>query len=228
MYKISLYKKSDNMGDLLSDKFRMLFVANIFNIPLGFGDETIEEVCQKSSVDSDAFLLIVNLLLGNDTQLSNLSPRKVLPTLINYLKNSHKFFLDYKLRRIREEIEAIVSCDNNDIARAILDYYNEYEAEVTQHITSEEKQLFPYVESLLENKKGLEYSIDDFSENHENIDEKLTELKGIIIKYYPGELSSRFYKLLMELHSCAEDLNFHTSVENELLSPLASIMEKEV
>ena len=46
------------------------------------------------------------------------------------------------------------------------------------------KMVFPYVDSLLNNKAQNNYDIETFSKHHGQTDVKLRELKNIIIKYF--------------------------------------------
>jgi regulator of cell morphogenesis and NO signaling len=115
-----------------------------------------------------------------------------------------------------------------DTNRYILNkFYDDYDSEVKKHFEYEEFSVFPYIESLLNGNNCEEvYKIRNFEDNHTNVDEKLNDLKNIIIKYLPGTYTSSIrMKVLNEIFKIESDLKKHTMVENKILIPLVSKLE---
>ncbi|MFA6676607.1 MAG: hemerythrin domain-containing protein [Bacteroidales bacterium] len=226
MYAIGKYSDSDKMSDLICNNYPMLLVMNRFGITLGFGDQSIREVCENKGVDVSTFLSVINLLSRDDGIIYNGRIKDIsLTSLIDYLKKSHNYFLDFKLPLIREKLKKAGATDNNDICIAIMKYYDQYVQEVYNHMHYEEEVVFPYIKSLLEEGTNPRFNIEKFSKKHDNIDNKLTELKDIIIKYYPGDGSNNMIEVLFDIFSCAEDLSSHSIVENNLLIPAVRQIE---
>ena len=110
--------------------------------------------------------------------------RLSIPTLVQYLKAFHTYYLDFQLPFIRKKL--VDSLDENDnLARLILKLYDEYAHDIRNHMKYEEKTVFPYVDSLLSGQTNNNYDIETFSKHHQQTDVKLHELKNIIIKYLP-------------------------------------------
>ena len=221
MYTIGNYKETDLMGDLICGNYTMLLVMTRFGIKLGFGDKTIAKVCEENNVDTKTFLAVVNLLINDDKENLDLS----IHALITYLKNSHSYFLDFKLPSIREELVEALGNTNNDIASAIIVYYDEYVAEVRKHMLYEEETVFPYVDALIKKTDFKKYNINIFSKKHDHVEAKLTELKNIIIKYYPAASSNEINTVLFDIFSCSHDLASHNEVEDKLFVPVIKEME---
>ena len=221
MYTIGNYKDTDLMGDLICGNYTMLLVMTRFGIKLGFGDKTIAKVCEENNVDTKTFLAVVNLLINDDKENLDLS----IHALITYLKNSHSYFLDFKLPSIREELVEALGNTNNDIASAIIVYYDEYVAEVRKHMLYEEETVFPYVDALIKKTDFKKYNINIFSKKHDHVEAKLTELKNIIIKYYPAASSNEINTVLFDIFSCSHDLASHNEVEDKLFVPVIKEME---
>ena len=117
-----------------------------FGIALGFGDKTIGEVCRDSGVDTGTFLTVVNTHIDGEAP----DPGAVsIGALVGYLRNSHDYFLDFRLPGIRRKLIEAIDCSRNDVAFAILRFFDEYVAEVHKHMDYEEHKVFPYVEALL-------------------------------------------------------------------------------
>ena len=71
------------------------------------------------------------------------------------------------------------------------------------------------------------YSIDIFKNEHDNIEEKLFDLKNIIIKYLHQPKDEKLCnKLLYELFNLEQDLNDHSRIEDKVLVPKIREMEK--
>ena len=88
--------------------------------------------------------------------------------------------------------------------------------------------MFPYILSLIDSKQknANSYRIKDFEENHSNIEEKLQDLKNIVIKYLPESASQQSrINVLNEIFKIEDDLNKHSIIENKILIPLVSKFE---
>lgn len=220
MYKIGKYKATDQMSHLICDNYQMLLVLSRFGISLGFGDKSIEEVCAEDGVDMDTFLCVVNLLIDEEKEpFDGDSSALSVESLVQYLRNSHCYFLDFRLPSIRGKLIQAVDDEHNDIAVAIIRYYDEYVAEVRKHMMYEEETVFPYVDKILHGATADNYNIDIFSKHHDKVEAKLSELKNIIIKYYPAKTSNELTSALFDIFACAHDLASHNDIEDYLFVP---------
>ena len=114
------------------------------------------------------------------------------------------------------------------MAILILKFYDEYVNEVRRHMEYEDNMVFGYVLSLLEGKKNSDYNILVFARKHNQIQTKLTELKNIIIKYYPAEKSNNsLNSVLFDIYSCEQDLASHCNLEDLLFVPAVAQLEKK-
>lgn len=224
MYQIGQYGPNDDMSTLICENYQMLLVVHRFGIPLGFGDKSIDEVCRENHVDTHTFLNVVNLLIGNNIELEHVDTDIALPAIIKYLRNSHSYFLDFRLPLIRHKLLEAFGGDNG-LTVAIIKYYDEYSTEVHKHMMHEEQVVFPYVEKLLRGERPADYDIDTFSRHHDNVESKLRELKNIIIKYCPTQSSNELNNMLFDLFSCSEDLASHNEIEDKLLIPIVRKLE---
>ncbi len=218
MFRSRRYNGDDRMCDLVGEHYPVLPVMSRFGIALGFGDGTIAEVCTANGVDTATFLAVVNLLM-NQADGAALADEISVRALTDYLHNSHDYFLGFRLPAIRRKLIEAVDCSRSDVSFAILRYFDEYVAEVHKHMEYEEKNVFPYVEALLAGEKGSQYSMEAFRRQHDQIEERLRELKNIIIKYYPTGSTNELNGVLFDIFTCEEELASHNAVENEIFVP---------
>ena len=221
-----MYEPDDKMISIIGDNYNILQSIGSFGINLGFGDKTVQEVCEDQHVDTYTFLAIINFTINGYREYDD-AERLSIPTLMQYLKASHNYYLDFELPYIRKGlVEALDEKDN--LARLILKLYDEYARSVRNHMQYEEKTVFPYVENLLNNKLVTNYDIETYSKHHGQTDQKLRELKNIIIKYLPsdGLRNNQLSATLYNIYNCEEWLSQHASVEDEIFIPVIKSLEK--
>lgn len=228
------------MADVIHYNYSLLPVITRFGIELGFGDKTVDEVCRIFEVNLDFFIEITNSFVDEDY-----IPQKELNTfsvklIVDYLKKTHDYYLNEKIPELEKMINEMVIKSDADEKKSWLvkNFFKEYREELENHIQKEELKVQPYVLELEKayekgqlddvlREKIREYSINDFADEHDNVEEKLYDLKNIIIKYLPPcpdkPLCNR---LLLELYRLEKDLNAHAELEDKVLIPKVSIMEE--
>lgn len=220
-----MYEASDKMISLIRDNYNLLQSLGSFGISLGFGDKTVKQVCDDQNVDTNTFLSVVNFTINGYREMDDVS-RLSVPTLLQYLKASHDYFIGFQLPFIRKELVDALD-ENDNLARLILKLYDEYSRSVTQHMKYEEKTVFPYVESLIAGKPMANYAIDMFSKHHGQESMKLHELKSIIIKYFPGDSlrNNQLSATLYDIYNNEEWLALHAEVEDKIFIPAIKCLE---
>ncbi len=230
------------LADVLFHNFTLLPVISRFNIKLGFGDKTVSEVCRDADVNIDFFLEITNSYVDEDY-----IPQKELNSfpvslIVQYLNKTHQYYLEEKIPEIGRLIHMVIEAEktSNDTFILVENFFTEYMQELTNHINREETKVHPYVleiESAFLKKeisktlysKIVKYSINNFATEHDNVEEKLFDLKNIIIKYLPPCNSAGVCNtILIELFRLEKDLNAHASLEDKVLIPKVAAMEEKL
>lgn len=234
-----LIQKEMKLADVIHHDHNLVPVINRFNIHLGFGDNSIEELCIEKNINPEFFLTILNAYHDH-----KYFPKKHLQsfpatTLVDYLNKSHRYYLDQKLPELEHLILKLKDNTELDEPTYLLlkNFFSEYKHELIQHINREEERVYPYViklESAIESgniSAGLlnemeGYSIEDYEAEHDNVEEKLYDLKNIIIKYLPElKTDELLFHILKELFELENDLNDHSRIEDLILVPKVEAME---
>ncbi len=204
-----IYRDIDKMSELLLQDRRAMQIVSRFGIAMGVGDKTIEQVCDEHGIHTPTFLAMVNTPNGCNPDAVCKIQDIDLPTLQQYLKNAHAYFLEFQLPRLRRQlIEAINPTDmSGQIPMLILKYFDEYVQEIRTHIKHED-------EGMMENHES-----DD-----RHISHKLQELVNLIIKYYPAHTAYPFSNELMTtvlvgIYQLEDELATHCAIEDNLLRP---------
>ncbi|PIQ31685.1 MAG: hypothetical protein COW63_07620 [Bacteroidetes bacterium CG18_big_fil_WC_8_21_14_2_50_41_14] len=235
-----LIEKDMKLADVLHHDHNLIPVISRFGIKLGFGENTIEEICATQQLDTDFLLTILNTF--HDPRYFADRHLKSFPVglLISYLKETHKNYLNERLPYIALLINRLTETSSNHKSayQLLMNFFVEYKKELTKHIEREEKVVYPYVlqleaaivsgttsDELL--KQVNTYSITDYEAEHENVEEKLFDLKNIILKYLPPTTDQNLcFTILHELFILEKDLNEHARIEDTILVPKVEEMER--
>lgn len=217
------YRGADKMRDLIRDNSSLLMVMSRFGISLGFGEKTVQEICNGQKVDMPTFLAVANFISGKSYDTTQLS----LISLMHYLKQAHNYFLDYNLPAIRRKLIEAINCSNSeDLAFLIIKYFDEYVQEVRKHMEYENQTVFVYVENLIDGVRNFDYDIEQLANKHGRVELKLTELENLVIRYYPEKDNYLLNAVLFDIISCEQDLASHCRVEDVLFIPAVQKIEK--
>jgi regulator of cell morphogenesis and NO signaling len=228
------------MADLVHLNYLLLNVLNRFNISLGFADASVEEVCKKYQIDVNFFLDIANTYHHKDYFPQKQLQRYPVKTILQYLRNTHIYYLEKKLPELELLLKQTIKICYKDekTSQLIISFFSGYKDQLTRHIEKEEREVFPYV-YWLENTetdgslqkemvvKYLDYSIEHYKNTHDDVEEKLTDLQNLIVKYLPRPADMyACNKLLFEIFALENDLNDHSRIEEKVMIPKALSMEK--
>lgn len=222
-----MYEADDKMISLIRDNYSLLQSLGSFGINLGFGDKTVREVCDDQNVDTYTFLAVVNFTINGYRDFDDVDKLSI-PTLMQYLRASHEYYIDFQLPFIRKGLQNALD-EHDNLARLIMRLYDEYAHSIRSHMKYEEKTVFPYVNNLLEGRTTNNFDIETYSKHHGKTDEKLRELKSIIIKYLPsdGLHNNQLSATLYNIYNNEEWLALHAEVEEHLFIPAIRWLERK-
>lgn len=209
-----MYRLQDKMCELMAKEQDAIRVISRFGLPMGVGEKSIEEVCREYGIHCPTFLAVVNY---KTDQVSDSNPEQIdIDTLRMYLRNAHAYFLDFQLPRIRRDlIEAINPADiSSQIPMLILRLYDEYSQEIRTHIENENKDIW-----------------EQHTQDNRHISDKFSEIKSLIIKYYPCRIESvqHTYALISvmdDIFDIEQDFITHCAIEDHILAPALAIARK--
>ncbi len=214
------------LADLVDLDYRLLRILSRLEIKLGFGEDSIAQVCRRCSLDENTFILLCRAYTDSNfrpsaTELKDADAKVVL----KYLKLSHKYYVETALVALQKSLEKLLECCSGPSGKVIRKFYTDYKNELERHFDFEEQSVFPYVEALCSGAipNGNGTLLDD---EHNDIDEKINDLKNIVMKYLPEDvLSGRIMETLSFLFHLREDLQSHTAVEDNILMPMIKMLE---
>ncbi|MFV0289807.1 MAG: hemerythrin domain-containing protein [Mangrovibacterium sp.] len=219
---MKVFNKDDKMSVLITTEINLLPVMSRFKLKLGFKEKNIGEVCLNSNVNPDFFLAIANTYINEsyfpERKLLSFSPL----LLIDYLKQTHKYYIEIVIPKIEYFLMRVMESECKSISNLelISSFYQNYKKELLLHFEQEEKETFPYVEHLVNHNQYpiSEKRMYDYGQVHSDVEEKLSDLKNLVIKYLDADYNMDYMNdFLHTLFHFAQDLNDHSRIEDTIL-----------
>ena len=223
----NIFSENMKMADLVLGNSKLLLMFPRFGMDLGFGDHSIAEVCAMNNVSTPFFLMICNVYCNDDYTPSPEDIASVdLKALTNYLLESHKYYLNERLPHIEEHLDHIIKACIPKYGNMLRRFFDEYKNEVVDHFVYEEKNVFPYLQQLANQDVKTDYKIKVFHENHTNIEDKLSDLMNILVKYLPADVFPKErIEIALDINELSSDLMSHALIEERVLIPFVESLE---
>lgn len=228
-----LITSDSKMSETILANPYLLLLLEHFEINVPLGDKSVEQLCGQKQINTELFLTFANLYNGIQyTPKSSFTFHDAL-TIITFLRNSHRFYSEEIYPNVLNTIEQMANVNDFKEMALVPKFFVDYFREVTEHLDYENNIVHPYILNLcelLKNKehKGIkpQYSVTEYKDHHSDIEEKLDDLKNLLIKYLPQK-NDRYIrrKLLFLLSELEFDLNIHSQIEDLILIPIVAEME---
>lgn len=233
-----MIKKDTLLKDIISLNASLANVTHQFEIENINDDIKLEELCLEKGIDADFFIEILNIF--NST---NYFPKLQLgsfpiPIIIDYLKKTHKYYLNKRLLEIEQSIT--LSYSNEAVREFLQKFFLQMKSDLVEHIRHEEGTLFPYINNLYNSfskgenvelsEKLKNFSIASFEASHsDDVENNILEVKKFIVQSSPSVVDLSPYRVLLnQLDSFENELRIHALVEDEILIPKAKVLEQEM
>ena len=233
-----MFTLSQKLSDVIHHDHRLLPILNRFGIRLGFGDQSVAEVCKISGINSEFLIEIVNTYHDPDYFPRERFLDFPLPLIVGYLKKTHQYYYNFYIPEIEKQLnELIDSAPEANNLSLLTRFYLKFKQELHDHLQYEDKFTFPYVLELhnlhSEGKRIISReslparSIVEFEETHSDVDSKLLDLKNIIIKYLNASYDdNKCNTLITTIFNFEDDLRDHSRIEDKIMVPKVLQIEK--
>lgn len=219
------------MVDLIDENPSFLLFMQHFEIDFRVDELTVSEVCSKYDISETLFTSVANLYNGVRSKSSILLSGKDVLQMIEFLRNSHIYYREYKYLEIKSYILQLQEENSSKELLLLEKFFNTYFEEVIEHLDYEDNVAFLYFTELVTNNSipcdGI-YSAKEYHEHHTDIELKLADLKNLLLKHIiidnSFNLRRRLLTALLELEF---DLHIHSLIEEAILVPAGSRLEKD-
>lgn len=158
--------------------------------------------------------------------MKGLGKSERLSDVLHYLQLSHEYYTGSALKELSQAFDNILAPVDEGRRMVFRKFFADYRKELEDHFAYEEGMVIPYVQKLLLGQRTEGVCLDDFEDDHSNIDEKLEDLKNLVVRYLPEECDAAGkIDLLDKLNGLQVDIRCHASVEEDVLEPLVKLLE---
>lgn len=234
------FHRDTKMADVIHTNHLLLPVINRFGIHLGFHDKLIADICSDLEIDIEFFLEILNTFHNEKYFPKGKLLTFPLSSIIEYLRKTHIYYISYIIPQMEERLERMKTVDSSEHLSLLTSFYSKYKKEIKAHIREEEELVFPYVLELEKLEKNIikkedfihdykDFSIHTFHMEHSDVDDKLLDLKNLIIKYTPPNYNiNACIAFINSLFHFEQDLKNHARIEDKILYPKVDELNKKL
>lgn len=224
-----IYNENQKIAEIVADNYNQIVLLEHFGIPLVVQEQTVKDICKKYKLSTELFLTFVRLFNNERITHSTHFDENDIHCIILYLTNCHQYYLQEKAPKIVDAVNLIVKNNQNAGTTLLRKFVDEYIEEITEHFAYENDIVFPYITALAKGEKtGSAYSVIEYKHHHSNIDDKLVDIKNLLIKYLPFEDKEHLRRnLLASLFELEYDLKIHSHIEDVILIPLVENYEQK-
>ena len=228
---MKLFNRTTIVSNAIINHPKLVMVLERLGISLGLQDKNIEDLSKEYNINADLIVSLFNLqvfhVIDKDAKISETD----VSLIVGFLKSSHKYYTGEFYPRINKLIDELNQKNEQLEFKMLRSFFDGYLQEVEQHFNYEDELVFPYIKALIENDekyKEIKYAVDEYKKHHDDIEDKLADLKFLLIKFLPANQDTHIRRqVIMALSSLDDDLNIHARIENEIFIPLVEKIEKE-
>ena len=231
--------KTDLFSSIINNNKSISSVLDLFGVGEVDYNRTIEEVGLALSINPDFMVAIIKAFDQDSKPDKKLLMSFPLETILDYLKKTHRYYLDKKIPEIELSLLDIIRQNNQEdsVLVALGNLFIAYKKKLIDHIKSEEDELFPYIEFLITQFRGdfnytvaqkiiSKFTIQHFEESHSNVEEAIERTRETIVRYSPQKSFVMSYRIFLnQLDLFEKELHRHSIIEDEVLVPKALQIE---
>jgi len=234
--------KDKTIGSFVAQDFRTAAVFTKYKIDFCCkGNRTLNEVCEKSSIDSDVLVQNLSDVLQSENNNNIDFNSWPLDLLADYIEKTHHRYVEDKTTILLQFLDKLckVHGEGHPELFKINQLFTECAGELSQHMKKEELMLFPFVKRMVKTKEAdgllsqpsfgtVSNPIAMMMHEHDNEGDRFREIANLTNNYTAPSDGCTTYKVTFAmLKEFEEDLHKHIHLENNILFPKSVILEKE-
>jgi regulator of cell morphogenesis and NO signaling len=208
------------------------------------GNRSLTEACNSAGLEVDDLLgMLKTASIEGKSETSAVDFQQLpITDLIEHIVNTHHVFTKDEMLRLDSLIKKVIAAhgENHPELRTVGELFARMCADLTPHMSKEERVLFPYLSALAKAAaKKLAAPFSPFGTvnnpvrmmmiEHDAVGEILRELRNVTSNYTTPPDGCISYRTLYEaLEKFEKDLHQHIHLENNILFPRAIEVEAQL
>lgn len=223
---MGLVNSESKLSDIIISEPSVITVLNRFNIKLGVGDKTIQNICKEMNIDIEFFVTILNTYINKDYFPETTLKLFKASSIISYLVKTNNYYTHFQIANIERHFHLLLkhSDGSNNNLPLMLRFFNELKEDIAQRINYDNTVWFPHILSLEENDAALERNTPTTNYN-DTIEEKLNDLKSMLVIHLSGDYDQNLcHAVIFAIISLEKDIIQNNRIRNRILGALCDSM----
>jgi len=235
----------ERIGEIVAKDIRKAEVFKKYGLDFCCGGKkTLEKACREKGIDANTVKGELDYL-DMVTQVSIPSQNYdnwELDFLADYIVHTHHKYVARAIPEIFEYTQKVARVHGTQHPETVevADYFVQVMNELNRHMMKEENILFPYIKTLVEAKKmgakpelppfgTIENPVRMMEREHDQVGEYMAKINELTNGFeIPSGACTTFRLSYAKLKEFEEDLHQHIHLENNILFPKATLLEKQL
>lgn len=230
------------IGQFVAEDFRTAAIFSNYGIDFCCrGQRTVEEVCEKNSIDANELLDKLDAVINSKTDQSIDYKSWPLDLLVDYIEKKHHRYVEAKIPVLLQFLDKLckVHGERHPELFEINELFTASAGELAAHMKKEELVLFPFVKKMISATLNtgvveaphfgtVENPIGMMMQEHDNEGVRFRKIAELSNNYNPPVDACNTYKVTFAmLDEFEKDLHLHIHLENNILFPKAIKLEQQ-
>jgi regulator of cell morphogenesis and NO signaling len=220
------------VGEIVAENYHAAGVFRQYGIDFCCGGgQLLSDVCKRRKVNPEIVQSELEKLIETNRTENEQYGDWTPSFLIDYIENIHHSFVQRKIPEIESYAAKVarVHGETHPENREIYWLFTELAKELTDHLQSEEKTVFPLIRSIeatlnggakpeTEKMDALRKELDQMEAEHEAAGAMMEKIRNLSNRFTPPQDACATYRILYQnLEGFEEDLHKHVHLENNIL-----------
>ncbi|WP_339701859.1 iron-sulfur cluster repair di-iron protein [uncultured Marixanthomonas sp.] len=230
------------IADIVAENIKTSHIFKKHGIDFCYGGGiSVQKACEKKGLD---YITIAEELRHFDIEVDKDYDYLNWPleVLIDHIVSVHHLYVEENIPLLLQYAEKVAKVHGHHYSELlkIRDLFIEVSKELSAHMKKEELILFPFIKKMmLAKKEDLSLDVPHFKtvenpiammeDEHESAGDIFKQIAQLTNNYTPPENACNTFRALYDkLEEFEQDLHTHIHLENNILHPRASKLEKEL
>ncbi len=217
-----LINNNTKLCDIVINEPSSITVLNRFNIILGLGDRTIQDICKEKGMNTDFFVTILNVYINENYFPEEIFKAFSLNNIAEYIQKTNSYYKQFQLPNIERHFNSLVTRSDNDNNNLELlrKFFFEVKNELIKRIDMDSLLLPKYLNHNL-NKQELSEQLQLLKPENDSIEEKINDLVNMFVIHLKGNYDINLcHAVLVAIMSLQKDIKQNNRIRFRILLPL--------
>ena len=216
---MAIITKESKLRNIVINDPSSITVLNRFNIFLGLGDKTVENICAEKNIDVNFFSTILNTYINEDYFPEEEFKTYSINEIITYINKTNQYYLRFQIPNIERHFSSLITRSENgkNNLELLQNFFTEVKNELLSRIEFDMSQLLTHISN--NTTSDLDFSL--LTEENDNIEDKLNDLINMFVIHLKGEYDVNLcHAVLVAIMTLQKDIKQNNRIRYRILLPI--------